>query len=80
MLCGARQRKPSGDLPGPARQLQGHGEPRACAADIRKWITSPKEMEAALPTKPKISMKAYASLKPEDLDALVAYLQSLKKS
>jgi hypothetical protein len=28
----------------------------------------------------KISMKAYPNLKPEDLDALVAYVQSLKKS
>jgi mono/diheme cytochrome c family protein len=53
---------------------------KLAAADIRKWITSPKEMEAALPTKPKISMKAYTSLKPADLDALVAYLQTLKKS
>ena len=59
--------------------LDGVGD-KLSAADIRKWITSPKEMEAALPAKPKISMKAYASLKPEDLDALVAYLQSLKKS
>jgi mono/diheme cytochrome c family protein len=50
------------------------------AADIRKWITTPKEMEATLPAKPKISMKAYPSLKPEDLDALVAYVESLKKS
>jgi len=50
------------------------------AADIRKWITTPKEMEAKLPAKPKISMKAYPNLKPEDLDALVAYIESLKKS
>ncbi len=59
--------------------LDGVGS-KLSAADIRKWITSPKEMEAALPTKPKISMKAYPNLKPEDLDALVAYLESLKKS
>jgi hypothetical protein len=37
-------------------------------------------MEAKLPTKPKISMNAYPDLKPADLDALVAYLQSLEKS
>jgi mono/diheme cytochrome c family protein len=59
--------------------LDGVGD-RLSAADIRKWITSPKEMEAALPTKPKVSMKAYPNLKPQDLDALVGYVQSLKKS
>jgi mono/diheme cytochrome c family protein len=59
--------------------LDGVGT-KLSAADIRKWITSPKEMEASLPTKPKISMKAYTNLKPADLDALVAYLESLKKS
>jgi mono/diheme cytochrome c family protein len=59
--------------------LDGVGD-KLSAADIRKWITSPKDMEAALPTKPKISMKASPNLKPADLDALVAYLQSLKKS
>jgi mono/diheme cytochrome c family protein len=59
--------------------LDGVGS-KLSAADIRKWITSPKEMEATLPTKPKMSMKAYPNLKPEDLDALVAYVESLKKS
>jgi mono/diheme cytochrome c family protein len=59
--------------------LDGVGS-KLSAADIRKWITTPKVMEASLPTKPKISMKAYPNLKPEDLDALVAYLESLKKS
>jgi mono/diheme cytochrome c family protein len=59
--------------------LDGVGD-KVSAADMRKWITSPKEMEAALATKPKISMKAYTNLKPADLDALVAYLQTLKKS
>src|SRR5215831_6398037 len=50
--------------------LDGVGD-KLSAADIRKWITSPKEMEAKLPTKPKISMKAFTDLKPADLDALV---------
>ncbi len=59
--------------------LDGVGD-KLSAADIRKWITSPKEMEAKLPAKPKISMKAFTDLKPADLDALVAYVQSLKKS
>jgi mono/diheme cytochrome c family protein len=59
--------------------LDGIGS-KLSAADIRKWITDPKSMEASLPAKPKIPMKAYPNLKAEDLDALVAYLGSLKKS
>jgi mono/diheme cytochrome c family protein len=56
--------------------LDGVGA-KLSADDVRKWIVSPKEMEAKLPTKPKLSMKAY-SLPAEDLDALVAYVRSLK--
>ena len=41
--------------------------------EIRKWISSPKEMKA------DTRMKAYPSLPAEDLDALVAYVSSLKK-
>jgi len=41
--------------------------------EIRKWISSPKEMKA------DTRMKAYPSLPAEDLDALVAYISSLKK-
>lgn len=73
-LCHAAEGKGNKQHP-----LDGVSE-KLSAADIRKWITSPKEMEATLPAKPKISMKAYPNLKPEDLDALVAYVQSLKKS
>ena len=40
---------------------------------IRKWIVSPKEMKA------DSKMKAYPGLAAGDLDALVAYLSSLKK-
>jgi mono/diheme cytochrome c family protein len=43
------------------------------AADIAEWITSP----AAAAKKPP--MRAYPKLAKEDLDALVAYMQSLKK-
>lgn len=56
--------------------LDGVGK-KLSADDISKWITAPKEMEAALPEKPKIHMKTY-KLPPEDLSALVAYLQTLK--
>lgn len=46
------------------------------ADDIRKWIVSPKEMKSATGRKPE--MRAYPSLPAADLDALVAYLRSLK--
>jgi mono/diheme cytochrome c family protein len=46
------------------------------AADIRKWIVSPKEMKSAANRKPE--MRAYPSLPAADLDALVAYMLSLK--
>jgi cytochrome c2 len=41
--------------------------------EIRKWVTAPKEM------KPDSKMKAYPNLPAADLDALVAYVSSLKK-
>jgi mono/diheme cytochrome c family protein len=47
-------------------------------ADIRSWMTDPDGMAAKLPVKPKVKMKKYA-LPDADLDALVAYLSSLKK-
>ena len=46
------------------------------AADIRKWIVTPKEMKSETNRKPE--MRAYPSLPAADLDALVAYMQSLK--
>lgn len=49
------------------------------AADIRKWFTHTAAMEAALPKKPAIMMSARKyNLRDADLDALVAYLMSLK--
>jgi mono/diheme cytochrome c family protein len=48
------------------------------AADIRKWIMSPAEMTAKLPRKPKEAMKKF-ELTDAQVDALVAYVQSLKK-
>ena len=51
------------------------------ADEIRKWIVDPVAMTKAAnaPRKPPMPAK-YASLPKEDLDALVAYLASLKKS
>jgi mono/diheme cytochrome c family protein len=47
-------------------------------AEIREWITDSKGMTAKMKTTRKPEMKAY-SLPKEDVDALVAYLSSLKK-
>jgi mono/diheme cytochrome c family protein len=57
--------------------LDGVGK-KLSADDLRKWLVSPKEMEAKLPTKPKVPMKSYEKLPKEDIDALVAYMQTLK--
>jgi mono/diheme cytochrome c family protein len=50
------------------------------AADLRRWLTHTAEMEAKLPKPPamKMSSRKY-ELKDADLEALVAYLESLKK-
>jgi mono/diheme cytochrome c family protein len=59
--------------------LDGVGS-KLTEADIRKWLTSPAEMEAKLDHKPKVKMssKKIALTDPE-VDALVAYMMSLKK-
>jgi mono/diheme cytochrome c family protein len=61
-----------GNAKGP---LDGVGS-KLSAADIRKWIVSPKEMKS--PTNRKPEMRAYPSLPAADLDALLAYMLSLK--
>jgi len=48
------------------------------AAEIREWMTDAKGMTAKMKTTRKPEMKAY-SLPKDDVDALVAYLGSLKK-
>jgi mono/diheme cytochrome c family protein len=49
-------------------------------ADIRKWMTATAEMEAKLKEAPKVKMSAMwkKKLGDEDLEALVAYIKSLK--
>ena len=47
--------------------------------DIRQWLVNPEEMRAKAAAERKPAMKAFASLPKGDLDALVAYLVSLKK-
>jgi len=48
------------------------------AAEIREWITDAKGMTAKTKATRKPEMKAYA-LPKDDVDALVAYMGSLKK-
>jgi mono/diheme cytochrome c family protein len=49
-------------------------------AQIRMWISSPAEMEAKLEKKPTVKMSSMmkTKLSDPDVDALVAYVQSLK--
>jgi mono/diheme cytochrome c family protein len=46
--------------------------------DIREWIVNPAKMAKDHNATRKPVMKAYSNLPREDLDALVAYLSSLK--
>ena len=48
------------------------------ADEIRQWIVDPTTMREKTKAERKPNMKAYASLPKEDIDALVAYLQTLK--
>jgi mono/diheme cytochrome c family protein len=57
--------------------LDGVGA-KLSAADIRTWMTDAKAMTAKTGATRKPEMKAYA-LPKDDLDALVAYMVSLKK-
>jgi len=51
---------------------------KASADDIRAWLTDAKAMTAKIATPRKPVMKQY-SLPKDDVDALVAYLTTLKK-
>ena len=61
-----------------ANPLDGVGG-KLSADDIRQWITHPNDMAAkAKSTKKPPMPNKYGSLPAADLDALVAYMQSLK--
>ena len=61
-----------------ANPLDGVGK-KLSADEIRQWITTPTEMTAKMKSTKKPPMPAkYGKLPKEELDALVAYLQSLK--
>jgi cytochrome c2 len=57
--------------------LEGVGK-RLTAEEIRQWIVDPKTMTEKTKAARKPMMKAYPTLPKEDLEALVAYMQSLK--
>jgi mono/diheme cytochrome c family protein len=48
------------------------------ADDLRQWLVDPEAMRVKAHAERKPPMKSYASLPKPDLDALVAYLQTLK--
>lgn len=48
--------------------------------EIRQWLINPSEMREKTHAERKPVMKSYSTLSKDDLDALVAYLSSLKKT
>jgi mono/diheme cytochrome c family protein len=52
---------------------------KVTAEQIRQWLLSPKEMAEKEKATRKPPMQPYAKLSKTDLDALVAFLQTLKK-
>lgn len=65
-----------GNKKGPV--LDGVGA-KLTAEEMRQWITNAPEMAAKANIVRKPPMKAYPDLPKETVDALVAYLSSLKK-
>jgi len=58
--------------------LEGVGA-KLSADEIRRWITAAPEMAAKAKAERTPAMKAITGLAKEDLDGLVAYIQSVKK-
>jgi mono/diheme cytochrome c family protein len=52
---------------------------RLTADEIRAWMVNPAEMTKKTKAERKPPMRAYPNLAKEDLDAVVAYMMSLKK-
>jgi mono/diheme cytochrome c family protein len=57
--------------------LDGVGK-KLTAADIKEWIVDPRAAEKKHNSTAKPPMKAFANLPAADVDALVAYMTSLK--
>ena len=49
------------------------------AEEIKAWVVDAKGMTQKTKATRKLEMKNYPNLAPADLEALVAYMQSLKK-
>jgi len=64
-----------GNAKGP---LDGVGS-KLSAADIKQWLVAPKEAAEKHKAERKPPMKAYPSLPAADLEAVIAYMLSLKK-
>jgi mono/diheme cytochrome c family protein len=64
-----------GNAKGP---LDGVGS-KLTADEIREWMVNPAEMTKKTKAERKPPMRAYPNLPKEDLDAVVAYMVSLKK-
>lgn len=69
--------------------VAGKGNPKGALDDVgsrltadavREWLVSPKEMSAKHKAERKPPMKSFATLPKEDIDALVAYLMTLKSA
>jgi hypothetical protein len=67
--------------------IAGKGNPKGAldgvagtytAAELREWLVSPKQMSAKTNATRKPPMKDFSGLPKADIDALVAYLQTLK--
>ena len=48
------------------------------ADEIRQWLVDPEAMRVKAHAERKPTMKSYASMPKADIDAMVAYLQTLK--
>jgi mono/diheme cytochrome c family protein len=57
--------------------LDGVGS-RLSETDIRDWLLNPDTQQAKKPGRPLMRMPSYRTVPPEEIDALVAYLKSLK--
>jgi mono/diheme cytochrome c family protein len=58
--------------------LDGVGT-KLSADEIREWIVNAPAMSAKVKAERKPAMRAYTALSKDEVDALVAYMQSLKK-
>jgi mono/diheme cytochrome c family protein len=57
--------------------LDGVGS-RLSETDIRDWLLNPDTQQSKKPGRPLMRMPSYRNVPPEEIDALVAYLKSLK--